>query len=79
MRNSPVIRKLILEGRAISLPRAIDNRELGMQFFDQHLENLHNSGTISGTEASRLATNPEAVVPAMRGISSGDTGSGTVG
>ena len=34
---------------------------------------------ISGTEALRLATNPDAVALAMRGISSGDTSAGLIG
>jgi len=78
MRNSPVVRKLLLDGRTGSLPQAIANREQGMQLFDQHLADLYNAKTISGTEALRLATNPEAVGLALRGISSADTGAGLV-
>ena len=79
MRDAPVVRKMILEGRATALPQAIANRELGMQLFDQHLGDLYREGVISGTEALRLATNPEAVALALRGITSGDTGAGLVG
>ena len=78
LRDSPVIRKLIREGRVTSLPQAIANQEQGMQLFDQHLAELYNHQLISGTEALRLATNPEAVGLAMRGISTGDTQSGVV-
>jgi twitching motility protein PilT len=78
MRASPVIRKAILEGRANSLPQAIANRDNGMQLFDQHLADLYNEDKISTREALRLATNPEALTAAMRGISRGETSSGLV-
>jgi twitching motility protein PilT len=79
MRDTPVIRKLVLEARVSSLPQAIANRESGMQLFDQHLAELYRAREITGTEALRLATNPDAVALAMRGITSGDTGTGLVG
>jgi twitching motility protein PilT len=78
MRNSAVVRKAILEGRIASLPQAIANRETGMQLFDQHLAELYKTGQISGTEALRLSTNPDAVALAMRGVSTLDTTSGLV-
>jgi twitching motility protein PilT len=78
MRATPVIRKLILEGRATSLPQAIANREIGMQLFDQHLADLYHAEIISGTEALRLATNTDALAAAMRGISRGETSAGLV-
>lgn len=78
MRASPVVRKAILEGRVNSLPQAIANRDNGMQLFDQHLADLYNEDTISTREALRLATNPEALTAAMRGISRADTSAGLV-
>lgn len=78
MRSTPVVKKLIMEGRTESLSQAIANRDSGMQLFDQHLSDLYKSKQISGTEAMRLATNPEAVSLAMRGITSEDTSSGLV-
>ena len=78
MRNTAVVSKAIHEGRITSLPQAIANREIGMQLFDQHLADLYKSGQFSGTEALRLATNPEAVAMSMRGMSTLDTGSGLV-
>jgi len=78
MRNSAVVRKAILEGRIASLPQAIANRENGMQLFDQHLAELYKAGQITGTEALRLSTNPDAVALAMRGVSTLDTTSGLV-
>ena len=78
MRASPVIRKAILEGRVDSLPQAIANRDNGMQLFDQHLADLYNEDVISTREALRLASNPEALTAAMRGISRAETSSGLV-
>jgi Tfp pilus assembly ATPase PilU len=49
-----------------------------MQLFDQHLTALYRSGDIRGTEALRLATNPEAVALMMRGMSSKDVAAGLV-
>jgi twitching motility protein PilT len=78
MRDTPVVRKAILEARVSSLPQAIANRDSGMQLFDQHLAELYHSREISGTEALRLATNPDAVALAMKGITAGDTSAGLV-
>jgi twitching motility protein PilT len=78
MRNTPVIRKAILDARVSSLPQAIANRDNDMQLFDQHLADLYHQEEISGTEALRLATNPDAVALAMKGITTLDTGAGLV-
>jgi twitching motility protein PilT len=78
MRNTPVIRKAILEGRVASLPQAIANRDSDMQLFDQHLADLYHRGEISGTEALRHATNPDAVALAMKGMTTLDTAAGLV-
>lgn len=79
MRGTPVVRKLIGEARIDRIPQAIANRDGGMQLFDQHLADLYNSQQITGTETLRLASNPEAVAAAMRGISRGETSSGLIG
>ncbi|RLS75294.1 MAG: PilT/PilU family type 4a pilus ATPase [Planctomycetota bacterium] len=78
MRNTAVVSKAILEGRITSLPQAIANRDNGMQLFDQHLVELYNTGQISGTEALRLSTNPDAVALALRGMTTLDTSGGLV-
>jgi twitching motility protein PilT len=78
LRDTPVVRKAILDNRISSLSQAIANRDSGMQLFDQHLAELYNRGEITGTEALRLASNPEAVALAMKGISIGDTKGGLV-
>ncbi len=46
----------------------VQTGEAGMQSFDQHLLAMHKAEQISGTEALRWATNPEALAIAMRGI-----------
>jgi twitching motility protein PilT len=79
MRDTPIIRNLILEGRVSSLSQAIASRDSNMQLFDQHLAELYKREEISGTEALRLSTNPDAVALAMKGITSRDTAAGLVG
>ena len=78
MRNTPVVRKIIAEQDTSLLSQAIANQDAGMQLFDQHLSKLYSSETISGTEALRLATNPEAISMMMRGLTSKDLQSGLV-
>jgi twitching motility protein PilT len=68
LRGGPVTSKFILENRLGELSDYIGTREIGMQRFDQHLVDLYNQKIISGTEALRLATNPEAVALGLRGI-----------
>ncbi len=68
LRGGPVTSKFILENRLGELSDYIGTREIGMQRFDQHLVNLYNQKIISGTEALRLASNPEAVALGLRGI-----------
>lgn len=68
LRGGAVTAKFILEGKLGDLSDYISSRENGMQRFDQHLVDLYNEKAISGTEAMRLATSPEAVALALRGI-----------
>jgi twitching motility protein PilT len=69
LRGGPVTSKYILENRLGELSDYIGSREGGMQRFDQHLLDLYKQKVVSGTEAMRLATNPEAVALGLRGIS----------
>jgi Tfp pilus assembly ATPase PilU len=39
-----------------------------MQSFDQHLLKMYHAELVSGTEALRWASNPEALAMGMRGI-----------
>ena len=45
----------------------------GSQSFDQHLTELFQKQIIDVTEARRLASNPDALNLALRGISNSDT------
>ncbi|MFI5455738.1 MAG: type IV pilus twitching motility protein PilT [Isosphaerales bacterium] len=66
LRGGPVTSKTIQDNRLKDLYYLIEGRQGGMQSLDQHLIELHQSGVISGTEALRLATNPEAVGAGLR-------------
>jgi twitching motility protein PilT len=68
LRGGAVTAKFILEKKLGELTDYISSRENGMQRFDQHLIDLYNEKAISGTEAMRLATIPEAVALGLRGI-----------
>ena len=68
LRSSSFVRKQIAEGRPDKLAEAMAERHSGMQLFDQHLTELYLEKLISGREALRLATNPEAVTMTMRGM-----------
>ena len=68
LRGSAVTEKFILENRLAELSDYIQTGESGMQTFDQHLLKMYNGELISGTEALRWASNPEALSMAMRGI-----------
>jgi twitching motility protein PilT len=68
LRGGPITAKYILEGRIAELANYLQSGESGMQSFDQHLVALHQAEEITGTEAMRWATNPEALAMALRGI-----------
>jgi twitching motility protein PilT len=58
--------KSINENRLKDLIFYMEGRQGGMQSLDQHLLELNQSGVISGTEAMRLASNPESVGMGLR-------------
>ncbi len=68
LRGGPVTSKLIADNKLGDLSDYIAGRERGMQRFDQHLLELYNQKLISGTEAMKHATHPEAVALGLRGI-----------
>lgn len=69
LRGSPVTEKFIAQKKLSELHTYMETREAGMQTFDQHLLAMYKEEkAISGTEALRAATNPEALGMAMRGI-----------
>lgn len=68
LRGSAVTEKWILEGNIGELRKYIEVGEAGMQSFDQHILQLYQEGVISGTEALRWASNPDALSRNMRGV-----------
>jgi twitching motility protein PilT len=68
LRGGPVVERYIMEGKLNELSSYLDSAEAGMQSFDQHLLQLYNEKVITGTEALRHASRPEALATAMRGI-----------
>jgi twitching motility protein PilT len=73
MMATPLVRKYILEGEFDKLKGCVGNRESGSQSFDQHLVDLFNKQIIDINEATRLASNVDALKLALRGISNSDT------
>ena len=78
LRGTPVVRKCVLDGRYDAIRQAMTNRDNEMQTFDQHLADLYKAKRISGTEALRTSTNPEALAMMLRGITTRDTQRGLV-
>jgi twitching motility protein PilT len=68
LRGGPVVERYILEGKLNELTTHLESSESGMQSFDQHLLQMYNDKIITGTEALRWASRPEALATAMRGI-----------
>jgi len=68
LRGSAVTEKCILEGNLIELKKYLETGEAGMQSFDQHILRMYQEEAISGTEALRWASNPDALARGLRGI-----------
>lgn len=66
LRGDSVVSKFILENRINDIADYIATGQHGMRTFDMHLLELFNSGVLSGTEALRASTNPEALALNMR-------------
>jgi len=79
MRNTAIVKKLIIEGRFVELPAVLASREIGMQLFDQHLVELAQSKIILKREALRLASNPEKVGMVLSGVSTKALDGGILG
>jgi twitching motility protein PilT len=71
--------KAIQENRLKDLTFFIEGRRGGMQSLDQHLIELYLGGVISGTEAMRLAANPETVGESLRAARQAPTAPGSAG
>ncbi len=68
LRGSQYTTRCILENRWTDLTSYLGSRQGGMQQLEQHLLELYQTGVISGTEAMRLATNPETVAEGLRAL-----------
>jgi twitching motility protein PilT len=73
MMATPLVRKYIIEGEFEKLKGTVGNREAGSQSFDQHLTELFHKQVIDVSEATRLASNVDALKLALRGISNSET------
>jgi twitching motility protein PilT len=73
MMNTPLVKKYILDGEFDKLKGCIGNREAGSQSFDQHLTDMFQKQIINVEEATRLASNVDALKLALRGIGNSDT------
>jgi twitching motility protein PilT len=73
MMATPIVRKYIMEGEFEKLKGTVGNRESGSQSFDQHLTELFHKQIIDINEATRLASNVDALKLALRGITNSDT------
>ena len=71
---TPIVQKLIFEGRTRDLKTAIQNGEAGMQTFNQCLLKMVEAGTVTKQEALRYVDNIPAFERMLKGgASSGDT------
>lgn len=66
LRGGPMVARSLTEGRMGDLPNFLAGRQGGMQSFDQDLVALYLAGQISGTEAMKRSTSPEAVASQLR-------------
>ena len=73
MMATPIVRKYIMEGEFEKLKGTVGNQESGSQSFDQHLTELFHKQIIDINEATRLASNVDALKLALRGITNSDT------
>lgn len=67
LRGGPVTAKSLHERRFSDLRNLPAGRQAGMQKLEQHLVELYQAGAISGTEALRLANDPDTVASQIRG------------
>ena len=77
LRGNSVTEKFIMENRINELSDYIETGEAGMQSFDQHILQMYQEQLISGTEAMRWASRPEALALAMRGIKTSNVRGGS--
>ncbi|MCX7045028.1 MAG: PilT/PilU family type 4a pilus ATPase [Candidatus Sumerlaeota bacterium] len=77
--NTPIVRKLCLEGRIEDLQQVMRNRENGMQIFDQHLVDLVKAKWIKEEDAFNYCDDPDALKRLMKGRAASGDAMGIVG
>jgi twitching motility protein PilT len=75
LRGGQYSTRCIMENRWADLSSYLGSRQGGMQQLEQHLLELYQAGVISGTEAMKLATNPETVAEGLRAMRRASAGS----
>ena len=66
LRGGALVEQYILENRLADVAKYMETGDSGMQSFDQHLLTMYEADVISGIEALRWASNPEALSMQMR-------------
>jgi twitching motility protein PilT len=79
MVGTSTVQKLIAEDRLRSLTQAIQNREGGMQTFNQALLDLLKAGSIDEKTAMAASSNPQALRRMMLGGESGGDSTSIIG
>ena len=73
--GTPIVQKLILEGRTGDLKSAVNSGEMGMQAFDRHMVSLVKSGIVTKEDALNNVDNQLAFERNLKGgYSDGDKG-----
>lgn len=68
LRDTPIVSKLIREGRITELAQAMKNQERGMQLFDQSLTTLIRAGTVTLEEGLKYCTDGDALRRNVKGV-----------
>jgi len=76
---SPIVKKLIFEGRTKELKQALQNRDGGMQTFNQALLELYEAEKVTKDECLRYVDNVPAFLRLMKGGEASGDSSGLVG
>ncbi len=76
--STPIVVKLIAEGRMADLQQAMRNREAGMRIFDQDLADLVRAGKVEEALALQVCYDEAALRRALRGVKSTGEGVGLI-
>ncbi|KPL11897.1 hypothetical protein AMJ85_02545 [candidate division BRC1 bacterium SM23_51] len=68
LRSTPIVAKLVREGRITELAQAMKNQDIGMQLFDQSLTDLIRAGIITLEEGLRYCADADALRRNVKGV-----------